>query len=393
MRLGILIEKMKSTNSTSRKNAMEVLSKYGDLRAVNPLIKILKNKNSKIRKDAVKILVELQDVRAIEPLIKELGIEDLEVSKAAVKALEDYDRKSVDQMSVKELKAEMKNNGLKPSGKKSELISKLNEELRYQRQIYFKNIRAIENVLPSGRHEWNRNDKKIYLNNISFRVQDMYGIMSWDPDDDHPFYEMSANEAFRFTDFNTIIDALSDIDDVQVVSILMRLFSDIELYDQDGNPWKIDSGSGQKGDYDPVTEALEPVIDAATEVLKNITDARAIRLFEEVKKEGDLGKVATEILKKTEFVETPISQFYEKIILISLPYLQRGKCIEWGAPAIAPLIEALEDERLHALEALVELTKELIQTEEKENILKFLESDKPEIIRMGASLLKGAAEK
>jgi hypothetical protein len=355
----------------------------------------LKNKNSKIRKDTVKILVELQDVRAIEPLIKELGIEDLEVSKAAVKALEDYDGKSVDydQMSVKELKAEMKNNGLKPSGKKAELISKLNEELRYQHQIYFKNIRAIENVLPSGRHEWNRNDKKIYLNNISFRVQDIYGIMSWDPDDDHPFYEMSANEAFNFTDFNTTIDALSDIDDVQVVRILMRLFSDIELYDQDGKPWKIDPWSGQKGDYDPVTEALEPVVDAATEVLKNITDARAIRLFEEVKKEENLGKVATEILKKTEFVETPISQFYEKIILISLPYLQRGKRIEWGAPAIAPLIKALDDERLHALEALVELTKELIQTEEKENILKFLESGKPEIIRMGASLLKGVAEK
>jgi hypothetical protein len=62
-------------------------------------------------------------------------------------------------------------------------------------------------------------------------------------------------------------------------------------------------------------------------------------------------------------------------------------------PAIAPLIEALEDEKLHAIEALVELTKELLQTKEKDNILKFLESDKPEIIRMGAELLKGATEK
>ena len=177
---------------------------------------------------------------------------------------------------------------------------------------------------------------------------------------------------------------MSKIDDVQVVRILMRLFYNIELYDQESRLWEIH----------PFVTAFEPVIDAATEVLKNITDARAIRLFEEAKNgEERLNKVATEILKKTKFVETPISQFYEKIILISLPYLQRGKRIEWGAPAIAPLIKALEDEKVHALEALVELTKELIQTKEKENILKFLESDKPDIIRMGASLLKGVAEK
>jgi len=330
MELDTLIKKMKSTNSTSRKNAMEALNKYGDLRAVNSLTKILKNKNSKIRKDAVKVLIELQDVRAIEPLIKELGIENLEVSKAAVKELE-------------------------------------------QCPIYFKNIQAIEDVLPSD--------------NISFIVQDMYDIMSWDPDDDHsPFWER-ADQAFDLTDFNTTVDALSDIDDVQVVRILMRLFSDIELYDQEGELWMIGSDPRY---YD---WAWKPVIEAATEVLKNITDGRAIRLFEEFKNEGNLGEVATVILKKAKFVENPISQFYEKIILISLPYLQKGKRVEWGVPAITPLIEALEDERLHAVEALIELTKELLLNEEKENILKFLENDKPDVIRMGASLLKGATEK
>ena len=104
--LGVLIGKMKSTNSTSRKNAIEILMKYGDLRAVEPLIKLLKNKNTKIRIATVKILIELQDERAIEPLIKELGIEDLEISKAAVKALEECDGKSVDyeQMNFQKLK-------------------------------------------------------------------------------------------------------------------------------------------------------------------------------------------------------------------------------------------------------------------------------------------------
>ena len=394
--LGVLIEKMQSTNY-HRKNAIEILIKYGDLRAVEPLIKLLKNKNTKIRIATVKILIELQDVRAIEPLIKELGIEDLEVSKAAVKALEEYDGKSVDydQMSVKELKAEMKGckfwsiHGLKTSGGKAELIARLNEELRYQQQAYFKNIRAIEGVLPRSRRRYGKSrDDRIYLNWISFRVQEIFGIQSCDPDSDHPMEDKPIGHGprpvFFFYEFNNTINSLSEIDDVQVVRILMRLFYNIELYDQESRLWEI---------Y-PFVTAFEPVIDAATEVLKNITDARAIRLFEEAKNgEERLNKVATEILKKTKFVETPISQFYEKIILISLPYLQRGKRIEWGVPAIAPLIKALEDEKVHALEALVELTKELIQTEEKENILKFLESDKPDIIRMGASLLKGVAEK
>ena len=402
--LGVLIEKMQSTNY-HRKNAIEILIKYGDLRAVEPLIKLLKNKNTKIRIATVKILIELQDVRAIEPLIKELGIEDLEVSKAAVKALEEYDGKSVDydQMSVKELKAEMKGckfwsiHGLKTSGGKAELIARLNEELRYQHQAYFKNIRAIEGVLPRSRSRYGKQtlpggnyqrDDRIYLNWISFRVQEIFGIQSCDPDSDHPMEDKPIGHGprpvFFFYEFNNTINSLSKIDDVQVVRILMRLFYNIELYDQESRLWEIH----------PFVTAFEPVIDAATEVLKNITDARAIRLFEEAKNgEERLNKVATEILKKTKFVETPISQFYEKIILISLPYLQRGKRIEWGVPAIAPLIKALEDEKVHALEALVELTKELIQTEEKENILKFLESDKPDIIRMGASLLKGVAEK
>lgn len=409
--LGVLIGKMKSTNSTSRKNAIEILMKYGDLRAVEPLIKLLKNKNTKIRIATVKILIELQDVRAIEPLIKELGIEDLEISKAAVKALEECDGKSVDyeQMNFQKLKQKLKGckfwsiHGLKTSGGKAELIARLNEELRYQQQAYFKNIRAIEGVLPRSRRRYGKSrDDRIYLNWISFRVQEIFKIQSCDSDWDHPMEDKPIGHGprpvFFFYEFNDTINSLSEIDDVQVVRILMRLFYNIELYDQERRRWEINPFvyNSHSKEY----KAFEPVIDAATEVLKNITDARAIRLFEEAKNGSErsglwriLSKVATEILKKTKFVETPISQFYEKIILISLPYLQKGKRIEWGVPAVGPLIKALEDERLHALEALVELTKELIQTKEKENILRFLESGKPDIIRMGASLLKGVAEK
>ena len=61
--------------------------------------------------------------------------------------------------------------------------------------------------------------------------------------------------------------------------------------------------------------------------------------------------------------------------------------------AVEPLIKALGDEnsgvRQHAARALVKITEANIKGKEKENILRFLESDDPAMVLMGASLLKG----
>jgi hypothetical protein len=65
--------------------------------------------------------------------------------------------------------------------------------------------------------------------------------------------------------------------------------------------------------------------------------------------------------------------------------------LEWG---IDPLINILEQSgKTFVSKPLAELAKELVKTDkEKENILRFLESDDPAMVLMGASLLKGVVK-
>ena len=67
--------------------------------------------------------------------------------------------------------------------------------------------------------------------------------------------------------------------------------------------------------------------------------------------------------------------------------------VEWGEPAIGLLTQAIEDENPVAPQALAAIAASLVKGKEKENILRFLESDDPAMVLMGASLLKGAVEK
>ena len=67
--------------------------------------------------------------------------------------------------------------------------------------------------------------------------------------------------------------------------------------------------------------------------------------------------------------------------------------IEWGKEAIDPLIARIDDSIIFASKALAKLTKELVKTDkEKENILRFLGSEDPAMVMMGASMLKGILE-
>ncbi len=65
--------------------------------------------------------------------------------------------------------------------------------------------------------------------------------------------------------------------------------------------------------------------------------------------------------------------------------------------AVEPFIELLgyknSDERETAARVLVKITEANIKGKEKENVLRFLESDDPAMVRMGASMLKGILEK
>ena len=62
--------------------------------------------------------------------------------------------------------------------------------------------------------------------------------------------------------------------------------------------------------------------------------------------------------------------------------------LEWGIDTFINILE--QSGKTFVSKPLAELAKELVKTdEEKEKIIKFLESDDPGMVRMGASMLKG----
>ena len=66
---------------------------------------------------------------------------------------------------------------------------------------------------------------------------------------------------------------------------------------------------------------------------------------------------------------------------------------EWGVAAMEPIITEFENENPFARDALILLVSELIKTEDKEKILKFLNDKDPAMIQMGVSLLKATIKK
>jgi len=68
--------------------ATEALGKIGDARAVEPLIKVLEDAKGRVRSSATEALGEIGDERAVEPLIKALSNDDKWVRKSAAGALD-----------------------------------------------------------------------------------------------------------------------------------------------------------------------------------------------------------------------------------------------------------------------------------------------------------------
>jgi hypothetical protein len=81
----------------------------------------------------------------------------------------------------------------------------------------------------------------------------------------------------------------------------------------------------------------------------------------------------------------------EKIAYCAALYPNFNTIIEWGAGAISPLI-SMEINPIFLSEALIALTKELEDSKEKDNVMKFLKSKDTAMVMMGASMLKGILE-
>jgi HEAT repeat protein len=88
-----------------RKTAASILGKFGDARAVEPLLYILKFENEYLRRSAAEALGMIGDPMAVEPLIKALKDESYNVQSSAAIAL----GKINDARAVKPLKIALKN--------------------------------------------------------------------------------------------------------------------------------------------------------------------------------------------------------------------------------------------------------------------------------------------
>jgi hypothetical protein len=122
---------------------------------------------------------------------------------------------------------------------------------------------------------------------------------------------------------------------------------------------------------EPLVKFLEKSSDwfgrtAAVKALGTIGDERAVEpLIKQIsKKYGWLG----------------IGKGYHKAVVSAITQI--------GEPAIIPLGELIAREGV--TEILQKIARKNLKGDEKKNVLRFLESDDPAMVRMGASLLKGA---
>jgi HEAT repeat protein len=85
--VSVAIEGLQTESATSRLNSVRELSRLGEPRAVEPLIKVLNDLDPKVRRAAAEALGWLKDIRATEPIIKLLRDTDPSVSCGAAQAL------------------------------------------------------------------------------------------------------------------------------------------------------------------------------------------------------------------------------------------------------------------------------------------------------------------
>jgi HEAT repeat protein len=84
-----LIDALGDTHGKVREAAVWSLGKFMDRRAVDPLLKTLGDEDPKVREAAAWTLGKFGDRRAVDPLLKTLGDEDPKVREAASRVLEE----------------------------------------------------------------------------------------------------------------------------------------------------------------------------------------------------------------------------------------------------------------------------------------------------------------
>jgi HEAT repeat protein len=147
--------------------------------------------------------------------------------------------------------------------------------------------------------------------------------------------------------------------------------------------------TGRLDDQDEAAEALgkigdaravEPIInvehfwrnESHCEALANIGDERAVEPLIKAFNDPD----------NSQWEEWLVDEWYEGVM---------NALVKFGESAITPLGEVVGQTKW-AAKTLQKIASKNLKGDEKKNVLRFLESDDPAMVRMGASLLKGAME-
>ena len=327
----------------------EALGKSGGS-AVEPLIKALGNSDCDMRVNAIEALGDIGDVRAVEPLVTTLKDEEGRVRYRSASAL----GKIGDARAVQPL------------------IGLLSDDNWAVRQVAAEALGAIGDARAVEPLIEMLGDNRSAVRISSAQALDKLG---WVPETDElrGIYLVAKNDWHAITEMGylavePLFKALGDVDDS------VRRDGVITL--------------GNIGD----ARAVEPLI-------KVLEDIKYLKINTATIGQVGVRRHAANALGKigdTRAIE-PLSQAIEDDDWQIRCNVAKALGEISDVRAVEHLIGALRDDnryvRKSAAEALGKIGNELVKTDkEKENILRFLGSDDPAMVMMGASMLKGILE-
>jgi HEAT repeat protein len=361
--------------------AIKALGKIGDARAIEPLVEVLGTVSGEwswrdtgmtdegIRPSAAQALGEIGDARAVEPLIKALEDDDCDtVRKTAAEALGKIGEPAVEPL-------------IKALGKGNSAATEALDKLEWKpdtdelRAAYLLAKLDWEGLVGMGERAVEPLTKALSSEHSSIRGA-AASALGWIGD------EWPVEPLIKaLGDGNSsAAEALGKIGDARAVEPLIKALEDVDVR-------RAAVGAlGEIGD----ARAVEPLIGVLQCVSPRLRKTFSSPMGESAAvalgKIGDAGAVEPLIglLSYNDWrVRTNAAEALGMI---------------GDVRAVDPLIGVLSDDedewvREAAAGALGDIAEANIKGKEKENILRFLESDDPAMIMMGASMLKGILEK
>jgi len=402
------LEKTGGSIGGSYGNYASALGKIGDKRAVEPLLKIIEKNPLEDNRSAVEALGKFDDPRAVEPLIEKLkvirtwGYEPQEAaivlmnngSEQAIKALIEVANNDNDDSSISILRMVLSPHGGRNEENEKRVLERILEKMDDVRLI-----KLLGKCL----------DSDIDTSEGAARELIKFGKLAVDALGQN----IVADEQYWVS--ITAADALGEIGDASAVKFLI---DSLDLECERQWEWYYNTN---------FSDEMRFASHSISEAIVKIGDKRVIEPLLNTIKSYFLEDAFARKLEHYECAserDTPyfawIKEDYVFSILIGLGWRPEtdeerlafsawAKSDDWDAAAVIisdlssdvllewgidPLINILEQSgKTFVSKPLAELAKELVKTdEEKEKIIKFLESDDPGMVLMGASMLKGILE-